>query len=66
MTAESIKFSILVPVYNTEEYLDACVASVLQQTYQNYELILVNDGSKDHSAEICDRYAQKYSKDHIL
>lgn len=60
MASENIKFSILVPVYNTEEYLHACVQSVLQQTYKNYELILVNDGSKDSSGEIIDRYAQMY------
>ncbi len=57
----NIKFSILVPVYNAVEYLDDCIQSVLKQTYQNYELILVNDGSKDNSGEFCDRYAQMYS-----
>lgn len=57
---EKIKFSILVPVYNAEDYLDACVQSVLQQTYNHYELILVDDGSKDASGEICDRYARQY------
>ncbi len=53
-----IKFSILVPVYNVEEYIDECIQSVLNQTYKNYELILVDDGSKDLSGSICDRYAQ--------
>lgn len=61
MFGENIKFSVLVPVYNAEEYLDACVQSVLRQTYQNFELILVNDGSKDKSGEICDKYAQEHS-----
>lgn len=55
-----MKFSIIIPVYNTEEYLDACVLSVLNQTYGNYEIILIDDGSKDYSGTICDRYAKKY------
>lgn len=60
MAGNNIKFSILVPVYNAEEYLDDCIGSVLQQTYKNFELILVNDGSKDTSGEICDRYAKMH------
>ena len=49
--------SIIVPVYNVEKYLDRCVQSILAQTYDEYELILVDDGSTDSSPEICDRYA---------
>ena len=56
----SPKFSILVPVYNAEQYLDACVQSVLEQTYTQYELILVNDGSTDSSGDICDHYAKEH------
>lgn len=54
-----MKFSILVPVYNVEKYLEQCVESLLNQTYSgDYEIILVDDGSTDSSGEICDRYAE--------
>ncbi len=49
--------SIIVPVYNAENYLDKCLESILNQTYKNLEIILVNDGSTDRSSEICDVYA---------
>ena len=55
-----IKFSILIPVYNVERYLSECVESVLSQTYPAYEIILVDDGSKDISGHICDEYAAKH------
>lgn len=54
--------SVIVPVYNVEEQLSRCIESILKQTYTNFELILVNDGSKDSSGEICDFYAQKDSR----
>lgn len=51
--------SIIVPVYNVELYIRECLDSILTQTFRNFEVILVNDGSTDQSAEICDEYAQK-------
>lgn len=52
-------FSVVVPVYNVEQYLKECVDSILSQTFKDFELILVNDGSKDSSPAICDEYAKK-------
>lgn len=53
----TIEISIIVPVYNLEDYLPKCVDSILAQTFTNFELVLVNDGSPDSSGEICDEYA---------
>lgn len=48
--------SIIIPVYNVEKYLDRCIISILKQSFKNWELILLNDGSTDKSGEICDKY----------
>ena len=51
--------SIIVPVYNTKKYLSQCIDSILAQTFTDFELILINDGSTDNSGKICDDYAKK-------
>lgn len=53
-------FSVLVPIYNAQEYLPRCLDSIMGQTWKDFELILVNDGSTDKSGEICEAYARKY------
>lgn len=58
--------SIIVPVYNTEEYLECCLDSILAQDYTDYELILVDDGSTDGSGTICKRYAEEHSQIHYI
>ena len=58
--------SIIVPVYNAENYLVRCVGSVLNQEYTNFELILVDDGSKDDSAAICDSFAQRDNRVRVI
>ena len=51
--------SVIVPVYNVEKYLEKCIDSLVNQTYKNLEIILINDGSKDNSLKICQKYAKK-------
>ena len=48
--------SVILPVYNVENYLDRCLNSIVNQTYKNLEIILVNDGSTDNSGQVCDEY----------
>ncbi len=57
-----MKFSVIVPVYNAENYLHKLVESVLQQTYKDYELILVDDGSTDGSYALMKQYAKRYDQ----
>lgn len=54
--------SVIIPIYNVENYLERCIKSVINQTYKNFELILVNDGSQDRSGKICEEYAKKDSR----
>ena len=57
---DKVKISFIVPVYNVEDYLGQCVESILEQDYEEKEIILVDDGSTDSSGSICDEYAEKY------
>ena len=52
-------FSVVIPVYNAEKYINRCVESILQQSFENFEVVLVDDGSADRSMEICEELAQK-------
>lgn len=58
--------SMIVPVYNAQDYLSYCIDSLRSQTYENLEIILVDDGSKDDSGAICDAYAQQDSRIHVI
>lgn len=55
-----MRFSVLVPVYNVEKYLEQCLDTLVDQTFKDFEVLLTDDGSTDKSGAICDRYAQKY------
>lgn len=59
MTALTPEISVIVPVYNAEKYLSCCINSILAQSFTNFELLLIDDGSTDKSSEICDDYAAK-------
>lgn len=63
---KSMTFSVVIAVYNVEQYLEECLESILTQTYKDYEVILVDDGSKDKSPEICDRYAEQYPQISVI
>lgn len=60
------KISIIVPIYGVEKYIDHCIESLCMQTYQNLEIILVDDGSKDRSGQICDEWAKKDKRIQVL
>ena len=54
--------SVIVPVYNVEKYIRECLDSIVNQTYKNLQIILVDDGSTDNSGKICDEFAKKDSR----
>lgn len=60
------KIYILVPAYNVQKYIRACIESVINQTYKNWKMIIVDDGSTDSTGKICDEYAEKYSNIKII
>lgn len=60
------KISVIVPVYNVEDYLEECIDSILNQTYSNLEIILVDDGSPDNCGQICDDYAKKDNRIKVI
>lgn len=60
------KISVIVPVYNVEKYIHQCIDSILGQTFADFELLLINDGSKDKSGEICESYAANDSRIRVI
>ena len=58
--------SVIIPVYNIEQYITRCVDSVLEQSYSNLEIILVDDGSTDNCGAICDSYKQKDNRVSVI
>ena len=58
--------SVIIPVYKVEKFLPKCLDSILGQTYKNLEIILIDDGSTDNSGKICDEYAQKDARIHVI
>lgn len=63
---ENTLLSVVVPVYNTEKYLDKCIKSIINQSYKNLEIFLIDDGSTDNSGEICDKYAENDSRISVI
>ena len=61
-----IKYSFIVPVYNTEKYLKRCLDSLIRQTFLNFEIIIINDGSTDNSDKIMKNYEEKYSNVKVI
>ena len=64
--SEQFLVSVIVPIYKVEAYIDKCIRSILKQTYKNYEVILVDDGSPDKCPDICDKYACEYDNIRVL
>ena len=66
MKKSNPSISVIVPVYNSEQYLSQCIESILAQTFTDFELLLVDDGSTDSSGMICDRYAGGDRRIHVF
>ena len=66
MSEKGFKFSVIMPVFNVEKYIRKSVDSVLKQTYQNIEVLLVDDGSTDNCPKICDDYAELDSRVRVI
>ena len=60
------KVSVIIPVYKVEKYLEKCIDSVINQSYSNLEIILVDDGSPDNCGKICDKYAKKDNRIRVI
>ena len=58
--------SIILPIYNVEKYLERCLESIVNQTYRNLEIILVDDGSQDSSPQICDEWAKRDARIKVI
>ena len=58
--------SVIIPIYNVEQYINQCLQSICMQSYKNLEIILVDDGSSDHCPEMCDEWAEKDSRIHVI
>lgn len=61
-----MKFSIVIPVYNVEKYIEKCLLSIVEQAYSDYEIIVVDDGSKDKSGQICDEFSKQYDNIKVI
>ena len=64
--SDSPLFSIILPIYNVEKYIDRCMNTILNQEFSDYEIILVDDGSTDSCPELCDRYGEFSKKIKVL
>ena len=62
----SDKISIIVPIYNVKKYIQQCVESLINQTYKNLEIILIDDGSTDGCGELCDEFGKKDQRIHVI
>ena len=61
-----IYFSIIIPAYNAEKYIELCLDSISKQSFNDYELIIINDGSTDHTFNICNRFALNKKQIHLI